>query len=71
MATRVVTRLRLPVQLTGGTVVVTASVGVARVVPGDSPESVLHRADTAMYGAKSGGKDSYLEASAGPLPAGA
>lgn len=69
VATRVVARLRLPVQLTGGTVVVTASVGVARVVPGDSPGSVLHRADTAMYGAKTGGKDGYLEASAGPLPA--
>ncbi len=71
VATRVVARLRLPVQLTGGTVVVTASVGVARAVPGDSPESVLHRADTAMYGAKTGGKDSHLTVSAGPLPAGA
>ncbi|WP_346622770.1 GGDEF domain-containing protein [Blastococcus montanus] len=50
-------RLRAAVALTGTRYRVTASVGVAEIEPGDEVEDLLHRADVAMYRAKSGGGD--------------
>ncbi|MBJ7451662.1 MAG: GGDEF domain-containing protein, partial [Blastococcus sp.] len=58
VAGRLLTSLRAPVVLGGTTLSVTASVGGALGTPGDTAETLLHRADTAMYEAKRGGKDS-------------
>jgi diguanylate cyclase (GGDEF)-like protein len=58
VAGRLVEDLRLGVRLPGTTVTVTASVGGAPALAGDTPESLLHRADTEMYSAKRRGKDS-------------
>jgi diguanylate cyclase (GGDEF)-like protein len=63
VADRLLQRLRQPVGLAGHavtvtvTVTVTASIGGTLAVAGDTPESLLHRADTAMYAAKRDGKD--------------
>jgi diguanylate cyclase (GGDEF)-like protein len=48
-------RLRHAVATTGAPTGVTASVGIAEVEPGDDVEDLLHRADAAMYRAKSAG----------------
>jgi diguanylate cyclase (GGDEF)-like protein len=48
-------RLRQAVAAAGAAAGVTASVGVAEVEPGDDVEDLLHRADAAMYRAKSAG----------------
>ena len=48
-------RLRAAVAGAGRRAGVTASVGVAEVQPGDDVEDLLHRADAAMYRAKSAG----------------
>ena len=48
-------RLRHAVAAAGASAGVTASVGVAEVEPGDDVEDLLHRADAAMYRAKSAG----------------
>ena len=48
-------RLRHAVATAGSSAGVTASVGVAEVEPGDDVEDLLHRADAAMYRAKSAG----------------
>jgi diguanylate cyclase (GGDEF)-like protein len=45
---------RLP-EVSGGEVVVRGSVGAVELVEGDSPQDVLHFADTAMYSAKRAG----------------
>ena len=58
VAGRLLTSLRAPVVLGGTTLSVTASVGGALCAPGDTAETLLHRADTAMYEAKRTGKDS-------------
>jgi len=58
VAGRLLTSLRAPVALSGRTLSVTASVGGALGAPGDTAETLLHRADTAMYEAKRSGKDS-------------
>ncbi len=59
-ATIVADRLALavsrPVALTEGEVFVTASIGIALSAPGDTPETLLRNADTAMYGAKDQGR---------------
>ncbi|RBY83627.1 hypothetical protein DQ238_00610 [Geodermatophilus sp. TF02-6] len=60
VADRVLRQLREPVHLCGHGVTVTASIGGAIALPDDSPETLLHRADTAMYTAKRQGKD-HLE----------
>jgi diguanylate cyclase (GGDEF)-like protein/PAS domain S-box-containing protein len=58
VAGRLLSSLRAPVVLSGATLSVTASVGGALGAPGDTAETLLHRADTAMYEAKRTGKDS-------------
>lgn len=45
----------------------TASIGVAAVDPDDTPDSVLLRADQAMYAAKEAGRDAVMFAGP-PLP---
>jgi diguanylate cyclase (GGDEF)-like protein/PAS domain S-box-containing protein len=70
VAARVVRVLRDPVHVAGGTAAVTASVGGATALPGDTAEELLHRADTAMYDAKRSGKDGRALAVPGPRPAG-
>ncbi|TYP88538.1 diguanylate cyclase (GGDEF)-like protein [Blastococcus xanthinilyticus] len=50
-------RLRAAVAATGARYGVTASVGLAAIEPGDAVEELLHRADVAMYRAKTGGGD--------------
>ncbi|WNV75775.1 sensor domain-containing diguanylate cyclase [Geodermatophilus sp. DSM 44513] len=71
VAARLTADLGAPLQAAGRTLTVTASIGGARAVPGDTPETLLHRADTAMYGVKSGGKGAYLAAAVDAVPAGA
>jgi diguanylate cyclase (GGDEF)-like protein len=50
-------RLRAAVAAVGASRGVTASVGVATLAAGDDVEAVLHRADEAMYRAKTSGGD--------------
>ncbi|WP_258724330.1 histidine kinase N-terminal 7TM domain-containing diguanylate cyclase [Cellulomonas sp. NS3] len=66
------------VQAAAGRVGVTISLGVAEAAPGDTPESLLHRADDALYRAKSDGRDRVVVAGPGtssralaPAPSGA
>jgi diguanylate cyclase (GGDEF)-like protein/PAS domain S-box-containing protein len=59
VAERVLDQLRPGLRVPAGTLTVTASVGGAVAVPGDTAEALLHRADTAMYTAKQRGKDSW------------
>jgi len=42
---------------TGGSLSVTISMGATRLLPDDTPESVLHRADTLMYQSKQAGRN--------------
>ncbi|RBY93673.1 hypothetical protein DQ237_17035 [Blastococcus sp. TF02-8] len=58
VADRLLAAMRLPVQVAGHTVTVTASIGGALADPGCTPDRLLHRADTAMYRAKRTGKNS-------------
>lgn len=51
-----------PVVTDGGEVAVSASVGVTVVRKGDTPESVIDRADQAMYTAKNQGKNCVVAA---------
>jgi len=48
-------RIRRAVAAVGAASGVTASVGVAEVQPGDDVQDLMHRADAAMYHAKSAG----------------
>ena len=58
VADRLLAALRAPMTLAGTTVIITASIGGALGVPGDTAERLLHSADTAMYAAKRSGKNS-------------
>jgi len=53
---------RTPVQSRGGDPLpsVTASLGLAAARPEDTPESLLHRTDQALYQAKRGGRNRYV-----------
>jgi diguanylate cyclase (GGDEF)-like protein/PAS domain S-box-containing protein len=55
---RLLVALRTPMEITGTTLTVTASIGGALGAPGDTAERLLHSADTAMYTAKRSGKNS-------------
>jgi diguanylate cyclase (GGDEF)-like protein len=60
LADRLVGAVSEPVDVAGTPVSVGASVGIAVAPPGDTPAGeVLHRADMAMYSAKSRGKRTY------------
>ena len=60
VANKIRDMLRAPFDLQGHEVAVTASIGIA-VYPGDSldPDALIRYADTAMYRAKQGGRDTY------------
>ncbi len=60
VAERLLAALAVPIAIEGHELVVTPSIGVA-VAPrdGDDVETLLKHADTAMYHAKTGGKNSY------------
>ena len=58
LATNVVERLReCSVEFQSQHISVTCSVGYASMSPGEAPESLLERADTALYAAKEAGRD--------------
>lgn len=57
LAERLIDVVRVPLDLGGGVVVeFGVSVGIASALPTDTPESLLARADAAMYAAKRAGK---------------
>ncbi len=58
-AQRIITAVSTPVFLHANELKVGASVGVTQVTPGDSYDTLLKRADAAMYAAKRGGKNTY------------
>jgi len=57
VAGRIVDAVRQPVFVDGRTLAVTASVGISAAVPGSTAATLLSAADSAMYRAKSGGRD--------------
>lgn len=59
---RILEMLSQPHLLAAGRPVVTPSVGVALATPGEAPDSLLRRADDAMYAAKRAGKARYCVA---------
>ncbi|MEH0167899.1 diguanylate cyclase [Paucibacter sp. JuS9] len=59
---RILEFLSQPHLLAAGRPVVTPSVGVALATPGEAPDSLLRRADDAMYAAKRAGKARYCVA---------
>ncbi|TFV62569.1 UNVERIFIED_ORG: sensor domain-containing diguanylate cyclase [Bacillus sp. AZ43] len=64
VADRLLTSVRAPMTLSGTSLAVTASIGGALGIVGDTAEALLHRADAAMYSAKRSGKDSRALADA-------
>jgi diguanylate cyclase (GGDEF)-like protein len=58
-AERLLAAFQTPVPISGVPVPVNASIGVAAADPADDAESLLHRADVAMYAAKAGGKGTW------------
>jgi len=65
IAEKLRSEIRLPTPLPGGTVTVSASIGVALVEPGESADDIIARADAAMYEAKRAGKDRVVTIAAG------
>jgi diguanylate cyclase (GGDEF)-like protein len=59
VADRVLAALRAPVVIADSEIAVTASVGIAHATRDDTLERLLRHADTAMYAAKTSGKDNY------------
>jgi len=55
IAERAARAIEAPLPLSGGRAVITASIGVARLAPGQQAEDVLRDADVAMYRAKERG----------------
>jgi len=60
VAKKLLMSLQEPFDLKGNSTLLTASIGIA-VAPqdGETPEHLLRQADTAMYGAKEGGRNDY------------
>ena len=59
VADKIVAECREPLRIEGGEVVATASIGLAYAAEGGDPETLLRRADTALYEAKSAGRNGY------------
>jgi diguanylate cyclase (GGDEF)-like protein/PAS domain S-box-containing protein len=59
IAEKIVAESRAPLRVEGDEIVVTASLGLAFGAPGDDAESLLKRADAALYEAKGAGRDGY------------
>ncbi|PRX17126.1 GGDEF domain-containing protein [Actinoplanes italicus] len=61
VAARLLERIAEPIRVQGHTVTVGGSIGLATIRTGDEPlATLLRRADTAMYAAKSAGKGTFL-----------
>ena len=58
-ATRIVERVRIAIDESGGVPPVTASFGLATLSGDASPEALLQRADEALYAAKRAGRNRY------------
>ena len=57
IARAIIAEIQQPIDLGTGNVRIGASIGIAFALPaGDSPESIVSRADSAMYSAKRGGR---------------
>jgi diguanylate cyclase (GGDEF)-like protein/PAS domain S-box-containing protein len=56
LADRLLREIATPVEIAGREVVVNVSIGIAIAQPGEDGDAVLRNADTAMYSAKSAGK---------------
>lgn len=63
VALKVAERVRERVELADAEPAVTISIGVAQLVPGETDESLLRRADEALYLAKSSGRNTLRLAS--------
>jgi diguanylate cyclase (GGDEF)-like protein/PAS domain S-box-containing protein len=60
IARKIVAALQAPFQVNGGDLVVTASIGIAMTMePTATPDSLLQRADGALYAAKAQGRNRY------------
>lgn len=57
LATRVLESLQRPFDVEAQRLDVGASIGVAVALPGEEPDSLLRRADAAMYSAKAAGRN--------------
>jgi len=57
----------LPVRANGGTIGVTCSIGAAEWEPGDTLDTLLRRADSALYEAKRAGRNRVIAADSFPL----
>ena len=62
VAEKIVASLRRPIVVDGDELTVTASVGIAVSAGLDAYDTLLRRADVAMYGAKSAGRDTMVAA---------
>jgi len=60
VAAEVRAALGAPLELEGQPYRISASIGVALVMPGADPHDLLREADTAMYHAKAGGRDGVM-----------
>jgi diguanylate cyclase (GGDEF)-like protein/PAS domain S-box-containing protein len=57
IARAIIAEIQQPIELGADSVLIGASIGIAFVLPGgDSPESIMSRADSAMYSAKRAGR---------------
>jgi diguanylate cyclase (GGDEF)-like protein/PAS domain S-box-containing protein len=62
VAEKVLGAVRRPVEIAGVTVTPRASIGIALVEPGEGEDSVIARADAALYAAKGAGRDRAVAA---------
>jgi diguanylate cyclase (GGDEF)-like protein len=61
-AERVIVDVQAPIDIAGQNAHVSTSIGIAISYPGALADDLIHEADTAMYAAKSTGKNRYVEA---------
>lgn len=57
IALRILDRLIEPIEFEGHRIIISGSIGIALSTTGDTPEELLRNADTAMYYAKTNGKN--------------
>ena len=62
VAEKILGAVRRPVEIGGSTVTPRASIGIALVEPGEDEDSVIARADAALYEAKGAGRDRAVAA---------